>query len=99
SAFGLSSRSNMDRATAAQHIKNYYTAFAKLKKYIDGIIELTHQQKFVSNPLGRIRHFPEIDASNFAVRSAAERQAVNMPIQSLAADILKLSMIEIEKEL
>ncbi|HEX9503476.1 MAG TPA: DNA polymerase I [Patescibacteria group bacterium] len=98
SAFGLSSRSNMSRMEAAEHIKNYYEAFAKLKKYIDGLIKQVHEQKFVRNPLGRVRYFPEIDAPNFAIRGAAERAAVNMPIQSLAADIIKLAMIEIDKK-
>jgi DNA polymerase I-like protein with 3'-5' exonuclease and polymerase domains len=99
SAFGLSSRSNMSRAQAAEHIKNYYEAFAKLKQYIDGLIQQVHEQKFMRNPLGRIRYFPEIASPNFAIRGAAERQAVNMPIQSLAADIIKLAMIQIEKEM
>src|SRR5258708_39711970 len=49
SAFGLSSRSNMSRMEAAEHIKNYYEAFAKLKKYIDGLIKQVHEQKFVRN--------------------------------------------------
>ena len=99
SAFGLSSRSNMNRAEAAEHIKNYYEAFAELKKYIDGLIKEVHEKKSVRNPLGRVRYFPEIDAPNFAIRGAAERAAVNMPIQSLAADIIKLAMIQIEKEI
>ncbi len=99
SAFGLSSRSEMSRAEAAEHIKSYFTVFGKLKKYIDDLIVLVHGQKFVTNPLGRVRYFPEIDAPNFAIRGAAERAAVNMPIQSLAADIIKLAMIQIEKEI
>jgi DNA polymerase I len=98
SAFGLSSRSEMSRAEASDHIRNYFTVFGKLKKYIDDLIVLVHGQKFVTNPLGRVRYFPEIDAPNFAIRGAAERAAVNMPIQSLAADIIKLAMIQVEKE-
>jgi DNA polymerase-1 len=98
SAFGLSSRSEMSQAEARDHIKNYFTVFHKLKKYIDGTIELTKKQGFITNPLGRIRYLPEINAPNFAIRGAAERQAFNMPLQSLAADIIKMAMIEIEKK-
>ena len=98
SAFGLSERSDMQRAEAAEYIKKYYETFPQLKAYINGLIQLTHQDGFMTNPLGRIRYFPDIHASNFAIRSAAERQAVNMPIQSLAADIIKLAMIEIDQK-
>lgn len=97
SAFGLSERSDMQRAEAAEYIKKYYEVFKTLKSYIDNVVQQAHKEGFVKNPLGRIRYFPDIHASNFAVRSAAERQAVNMPIQSLAADIMKLAMIKIDQ--
>ncbi|MBI2356023.1 MAG: hypothetical protein HYV13_02360 [Candidatus Doudnabacteria bacterium] len=96
SGFGLSERSEMSRAEALEFIKKYFNVFSKLKEYIDKSIEQAHKEGFAVNPLGRIRYFPEINSSNFAIRSAAERAAVNMPIQSLAADILKMAMIEIE---
>ena len=98
SAFGLSERSEMTRAEAAEHIKHYFAVFHKLKKYIDETIEKTRKQGFVTNPLGRVRFFPEINSPNFAVRGAAERAAFNMPLQSLAADIIKMAMVEIEKK-
>ncbi len=98
SAFGLSERSDMQRAEAAEYIKKYYEAFPQLRAYINGLIQLAHQDGFMTNPLGRIRYFPDIHASNFAIRSGAERQAVNMPIQSLAADIIKMAMIEIDRQ-
>jgi DNA polymerase-1 len=99
SAFGLSSRSEMSRVEAGEHIKNYFEVFKKLKKYIDDTIELTRKQGFITNELGRIRYFPDITAPNFAIRGAAERQAFNMPIQSLAADIIKLAMIKVESRI
>ena len=99
SAFGLSERSDMQRAEAAEYIKKYYEAFHQLKAYIASLIQLVHKDGLMTNPLGRIRYFPDIHSSNFAIRSAAERQAVNMSIQSLAADIMKMAMIEIEKEI
>lgn len=98
SAFGLSSRSEMSHAEATEHIKSYFTVFHKLKQYIDETIQTTKAQGFIRNSLGRIRYFPEILSPNFAVRGAAERQAFNMPLQSLAADIIKMAMIEIEKK-
>jgi DNA polymerase-1 len=99
SGFGLSERSELSRAEALEFIKKYFNVFAKLKKYVDESIKQVHEEGFVRNPLGRIRFFPEINSSVFAVRSAAERAAVNMPIQSLAADIIKLAMIKIHNEL
>lgn len=98
SAFGLSERSDMGRAEAGEFIKRYYQVFSKLKKYIDDTIQKAHQDGFVSNPLGRRRYFPEINAANFAIRAGAERAAFNMPIQSLQADIIKMAMIEIQEK-
>lgn len=98
SAFGLSSRSEMTRVEAKEFIDKYFEAFPAISKFIKDTIEETRKKRYVTNPLGRRRYFPEIISSNFQVRSAAERAAVNMPIQSLAADIMKLAMIEIHKE-
>ncbi len=99
SAFGLSERSDMGRAEAGEFIKKYYQVFAKLKKYIDDTIDKVHKDAYVKNLLGRMRQFPEINSSNFAVRAGAERAAFNMPIQSMNADIIKMAMIEIDKHL
>ncbi len=99
SAFGLSSRSQMSHEEASQHIKGYFSVFSKLKKYIDDTINQTKQDGYIRTATGRLRNFPEILASNFAVRSGAERAAFNTPIQSLAADVIKLSMIQIEKDM
>lgn len=98
SAFGLSSRSEMTRTEAKEFIEKYFEAFSGISKFIKDTIEETRKRRYVTNPLGRRRYFPEIISSNFQVRSAAERAAVNMPIQSLAADIMKLAMIEVHKE-
>lgn len=97
SAFGLSSRSDMERSEAAEYIKKYFQAFPKLRDFIDHMIDLAHKNGEMTNPLGRIRFLPDINSPVFAVRSAAERQAVNMPIQSLAADIIKMAMIKIDQ--
>ncbi|OGE80797.1 MAG: hypothetical protein A3E98_03430 [Candidatus Doudnabacteria bacterium RIFCSPHIGHO2_12_FULL_48_11] len=99
SAFGLSERSEMTRAEAGEHIKKYYEVFKQLKIYIDSVIEQAHKDGFVKNPLGRVRFFPDIHSPNWGLRAAAERAAVNMPMQSLAADILKMAMIKIESRI
>jgi DNA polymerase I len=97
SAFGLSSRSEMSQVEAADYIDKYYIVFKDLKKYIDQTIEQAHKDEFVVNPLGRIRYFQEINSTVYPVRSAAERAAFNMPIQSLAADMMKMAIIEVDR--
>lgn len=97
SAFGLSSRSEMSQVEASEYIKKYFEVFHELKKYIDSTIKQAHKDEYVVNPLGRIRYFSEINSNIYPIRSAAERAAFNMPIQSLAADIMKMAMIEIDK--
>jgi len=97
SAFGLSERSEMGRAEAAEFIQKYYEVFAKLKQYIDNSIAQAHQTGFTRNLVGRVRYYPDINTPNFIVRGGAERAAVNMPIQSLSADIIKIAMLQIDK--
>jgi DNA polymerase-1 len=96
SAFGLSSRSAMGHAEASDFIKRYYQVFAGLKKYIDKQIGEVHKKEYTVNLLGRIRYYPEINSPNFAIRGAAERQAINAPIQSLQADFIKIAMNKIK---
>ncbi|HTL39357.1 MAG TPA: DNA polymerase [Methylomirabilota bacterium] len=98
SAFGLSERSDMERGEAAEYIKKYYEAFPQLKAYISGLIQMVHTDGFMTNSLGRIRYFPEVHNSNFAVRSGAERAAVNMPLQSLAADMMKMAILKVDEK-
>ncbi len=100
SSFGLSARiGEMSNFEAKQFIEKYFLAFPKVEAYIEQIKLQVREAGFVRNELGRIRKFPEIKSSQFFVRAAAERQAVNFPIQSLAADVIKLAMIEIHKQL
>lgn len=97
SSFGLSERVDMSRQEAAEFIKKYFQAFPAVKKYLDDIISQTREKGYVQNELGRRRIIPEINSSQFQIRSAAERAAINMPIQSLAADIVKIAMNNISK--
>ncbi|MCL5667057.1 MAG: DNA polymerase I [Patescibacteria group bacterium] len=100
SSFGLSSRiGQVSRAEAKEFIGKYFAAYPRIQDYIDNIVKIAHDQGFVANELGRIRRFPEIYARQWAVRAAAERAAINFPIQSLAADVIKVAMINIYKEL
>lgn len=96
SSFGLSNRiGEVSRFEAKQFIDAYFAAYPGVKSYIDQIKAEVNQKGFITNQLGRIRRFPEIRASQYMVRQAAERQAVNFPIQSLAADVIKVAMINI----
>ncbi len=98
SSFGLSSRiGEVDLHEAKQFIDAYFKAYPQVKAYIEQIKADVNEQGFVKNPLGRIRRFPEIKSSQYFIRAAAERAAINFPIQSLAADIIKVAMINIHK--
>jgi DNA polymerase-1 len=99
SSFGLSERVAMNRAEAAEFIKKYFQAFSSVDKFLKEVIEETKKKGYVENEIGRKRYMPEINSSQFMVRAGAERAAINMPIQSLAADILKIAMENIKKEI
>lgn len=100
SSFGLSSRiTEFTRADAKDFIDKYFETYPQVRVYIETVKEEVRKNGFVRNQLGRIRRFPEIRSSIFSVRSAAERAAYNFPIQSLAADIIKIAMINIHKTL
>jgi DNA polymerase-1 len=100
SSFGLSSRiGQVNRAEAKEFIAKYFAAYPKVEEYIEQVKLQVNEEGFVKNELGRIRKFPEIRSSQFFIRAAAERAAVNFPIQSLAADVIKVAMINIHKEL
>ncbi len=98
SSFGLSSRiGEVSHADAKQFIQKYFAAYPAVEEYIEQVKLQVNQEGFVKNELGRMRKFPEIKSSQFFIRAAAERAAVNFPIQSLAADVIKVAMINIHK--
>jgi len=100
SSFGLSSRiGEVSRGEAKQFIEKYFAAYPAVESYMEQVKLQVHEEGFVRNELGRIRKFPEIKSSQFFIRAAAERAAINFPIQSLAADVIKVAMINIHKEL
>ena len=99
SAFGLSNQTDMSRSEAGDLIKTYYKTYPKLRDYIDKQIEFARENGYVETVLGRRRYLKDINAKNNVVRSAAERNAVNAPIQGSAADIIKVAMINIQNQL
>lgn len=95
SAFGLSNQTTLNRTEAKELIDTYYQTYPQLKSYINSQIDFARQHGYVETVMGRRRYLPDINAGNQVVRAAAERNAVNAPIQGSAADIIKLAMIRI----
>jgi len=98
SVFGFSQASGVDRDEAKKFIDAYMQEFSGIAKYMRETKEFAKKNKFVETEMGRRRNIPEIDSPNFQVQNAAERMAINMPIQGLAADIVKLAMIKVADE-
>ncbi len=100
SSFGLSDRLvSMSQGSAQDFINKYFGAFPDVQTYLEKVKLEVRENAAVTNMLGRIRKFPEIKSSQYFILQAAERAAINFPIQSLSADIIKLAMLEIYKEL
>lgn len=99
SAFGLSAQTNLSRTASKELIDNYYHSYPKLKTYIQEQIEFTREHGYAQTITGRRRYLKDIYSQNPVVRSAAERNAVNAPIQGSAADIIKKAMINIYSRL
>ena len=99
SAFGLSAQTSLSRAESKDLIDAYYASYPQLKNYIQEQIDLARERGYAETILGRRRYLKDINSQNAMVRSAAERNAVNAPIQGSAADIIKIAMINIHKRL
>jgi len=99
SAFGLSQNLNIPRKEAKEIIDTYFEQYPKLKAYMDNNVELAKEQGYVETVMQRRRNLKDINSANAIVRSHAERNAVNAPIQGSAADIIKIAMINIHKEM
>lgn len=97
-AFGLAENLNIARAEAKEIIENYKKQFSHIQKYMDDMINFCRDNGYVQTLMGRKRWLKDIHSSNFTVRSYAERNAINSPIQGTAADMIKLAMIKIFKE-
>jgi len=99
SAFGLSNQTNLNRSESKLIIDNYYNSYPALKEFMTNQINFARENGFVQTILGRKRFLNDINSRNGMVRSSAERNAINTPVQGSAADIIKLSMIKINEEL
>ena len=97
SAFGLSNQTNLSRSEAKELIDTYYETYPKLKAYMSSQVDFARENGYVETVLNRRRYLKDINSRNAVVRGAAERNAVNAPIQGSAADIIKLAMINIHK--
>ncbi len=98
-AFGLSQRVGLSRSEAKKVIEDYYETYKGIKKFMDETPELAREQGYVSSIYGRRRPIPSINDKNFNVRSRAEREAINMPIQGSASDIVKIAMLKVDAAL
>ena len=99
SQHGLAAAANMSYGEAQHFIDEYYRIRPHIKEFMERTIRQAHEDGFVQTLFGRRRPTPDVRSNNFAVRSAAERAAANMPIQGTEADLMKLAMLAVEKSL
>ena len=99
SSFGLSQDLSITRKEAAQYIEQYFKTYPGIKVFLDNAVAQAKEKGYVTTLFGRRRPVPELSSSNFAQRSFGERVAMNSPIQGTAADIMKIAMIGVERQL
>jgi DNA polymerase I len=97
--FSLAQRLGISNAEAKEFIERYFERFPGVRRYLDRQIELAREQGYVETLTGRRRYIPEITSRNFNVRSFGERAATNAPIQGSSADLIKIAMIEIHRDI
>lgn len=96
SDFGLSQNTNIGVKQAKEYIEKYFARFPTIKQYLDGSVATAKKLGYVTTITGRRRQIPEINSSNFNLRSFGERAAMNMPLQGSAADIMKIAMLKVD---
>jgi DNA polymerase-1 len=99
SAFGLAHRLGLEKSDAAEIIERYFARYSKVKQWLDDTIAQARSTGMVKTMFGRRRYLPDINSKNPAARSAAERTAVNTPIQGTAADLVKRAMLSVDAAL
>ena len=99
SDYGLEQATELSRGQAAQFIASYFQRYPRVKDYIESTKRLARERGCVETLMGRKRYIPELSSSNRQVREAGERMAVNMPVQGTAADIVKVAMVNLQREL
>jgi DNA polymerase-1 len=99
SEYGLEQATEFNRAEAAQFIASYFEKYPGVRRYLEQTKQQARDTGYVSTVLGRRRYIPEINSTNRQIREAAERMAINMPVQGTSADIIKLAMIHLHREM
>ena len=99
SAFGLGKELDIEPKVASAYIEGYFQRYQGVKDYIDSTLSEAREKGYVTTLFGRRRYLPEINSSNQMARNAAERTAINTPIQGTAADLIKIAMIQIHRRL
>lgn len=99
SAFGLAQNLNISRKEAKGIIDSYFEEYPTIKKYMENVVASAREQGYVKTVLDRRRYLPDINSTNAIVRGYAERNAINAPIQGSAADVIKLAMVAVQKEM
>jgi DNA polymerase-1 len=96
--YGLSQQLGITGDVARDFLTQYWSTYSKLREYLDGVRQKAREEGFVVSETGRRRAIPDLRSPNFQLRSAAERMAINFPMQSLAADIIKIAMVRLHRE-
>jgi DNA polymerase-1 len=99
SAFGLGKELDVEPKVAAAYIEGYFEKYKDVREYIDSSLRESREKGYVTTLFGRRRYLPEINSPNQIARNAAERTAINTPIQGTAADLIKVAMIHIHRRL
>ncbi len=99
SDYGLSVREKISREEAGNFIKTYFEKYPGIQQYVSDTVQKVRMNGYAETLCGRRRYIPEIHSTNFNVRNAAERAAINMPVQGTAADIIKIAMNLLEREI
>jgi DNA polymerase-1 len=97
--YGLSQQLGITGDVAREFLGQYWSTYAHLREYLDGVRRKAREEGFVVSATGRRRAIPDLRSPNFQLRSAAERMAINFPMQSLAADIIKIAMVRLSREI
>jgi DNA polymerase I len=97
--YGLSQQLGITGDVAREFLAQYWATYSRLKEYLDEVRRKAREEGFVVSATGRRRAIPDLRSPNFQLRSAAERMAINFPMQSLAADIIKIAMVRLQREI
>lgn len=97
-AYGLAENLKISRTEAKDIIETYFNKFSGIKAYMEDIVRMAREQGYVESILGRRRYLPELESKNRAIQAFGERAAINAPMQGTASDIVKMAMIEVQKQ-